>query len=265
MSISGIIMATVVVGAVGLFIGLFLGLAGKKFAVETDPKEEEVLEALPGNNCGACGFPGCSGLAAAIAAGDADIAACPVGGQPVADKIADIMGVATETTEKKVAYVKCGGTNETAKQAYDYSGITSCTMMNMMQDGGPKACAYGCLGAGDCVKACPFDAIDIIDGIAVIRKDDCRACEKCVTACPKKIIEMIPYKQEYFVSCASKDKGKDVMKVCSVGCIACRKCEKVCQFDAIHVVDNIAHIDTSKCTNCGDCYEVCPKKIIYKI
>lgn len=265
MNLSGIIIAILVVGAVGLFIGLFLGLAGKKFAVWTDPREEEVLEALPGNNCGACGYPGCSGLAAAIAKDEADIAACPVGGQSVADVIATIMGVEVQQAQRNVAYVKCGGTCETAKQSYNYTGIEDCVMMNMMQDGGPKACSYGCLGGGTCVKVCPFDAIDIINNIAVINKEACRACEKCVAACPKHIIEMIPYEQNYFVTCESKEKAKDVMAVCSVGCIACKRCEKACEFDAIHVVDNIAHIDTKKCTNCGACFEVCPKKIIYRV
>ncbi|MFV0362164.1 MAG: RnfABCDGE type electron transport complex subunit B [Suipraeoptans sp.] len=262
MSISGVLIALAIVGATGLFIGLFLGLAGKKFAVEVDPKEAEVLEALPGNNCGACGFPGCSGLAAAIAKGDADIAACPVGGQPVADVIAGIMGVEAEATEKEVAFVKCEGNCEIANQNYDYYGIQDCVMINMMQDGGPKMCNYGCLGAGSCVKACEFDAITIKDGIAVIDKDKCKTCKKCIAICPKNLIELIPYSQGHRVLCNSRDKGKGVITACKSGCIACKMCEKVCEFDAIHVEDNIAHIDYEKCTNCGACAQKCPKKCI---
>ncbi|MCP1109295.1 electron transport complex protein RnfB [Lachnospiraceae bacterium PF1-21] len=265
MSISGILIATAIVGAVGLFIGLFLGLAGKKFAVEVDPREEEVLEALPGNNCGACGYPGCSGLAAAIAAGEAPVNACPVGGDSVAETVGAIMGVEAGATAKKVAYVKCAGTCEAAKQNYEYYGLDDCVMMKGMQDGGAKACSFGCLGGGTCVRACPFDAIEMKDGIALVNKEECRSCEQCVSACPQKIIEMVPYDQKYWVMCDSKDNGKGVMAACKVGCIACRICEKNCEFDAIHVVDNIAHIDVEKCTNCGVCAEKCPKKIIYNV
>ena len=262
MSMTGIILAAVIVGGTGLFIGIFLGLADKKFAVEVDEKEEAVLGVLPGNNCGGCGYPGCSGLAAAIAAGEAPVNACPVGGAPVAAKIADIMGVEAGEQIHEVAFVKCGGTCEKAKQSYEYYGLHDCVMINMMQNGGPKSCAYGCLGEGSCVKDCPFDAIHVVDGVAVVDKDACKACGKCIEACPRHLIELVPYEQKHLVNCSSKDKGKDVMSVCSVGCIGCKMCEKVCEFDAVKVVDNIAHIDPAKCTNCGKCAEKCPKKII---
>ncbi len=262
MSMTGIILAAVIVGGTGLFIGIFLGLADKKFAVEVDEKEEAVLGVLPGNNCGGCGYPGCSGLAAAIAAGEAPVNACPVGGAPVAAKIADIMGVEAGEQVHEVAFVKCGGTCEKAKQSYEYYGLHDCVMINMMQNGGPKSCAYGCLGEGSCVKVCPFDAIHVVDGVAVVDKDACKACGKCIEVCPRHLIELVPYEQKHLVNCSSKDKGKDVMSVCSVGCIGCKMCEKVCEFDAVKVVDNIAHIDPAKCTNCGKCAEKCPKKII---
>ncbi|MCP1101118.1 electron transport complex protein RnfB [Aequitasia blattaphilus] len=265
MSISGILIATAIVGATGLFIGVFLGLAGKKFAVEVDEKEELVLEALPGNNCGACGYPGCSGLAAAIAKGEAEVGACPVGGAPVAAAISEIMGIEAGALIRKVAYVKCAGDCESAKQNYDYYGVEDCVIMNMMQDGGPKKCNYGCLGGGTCMRACPFGAIYMENGIAKVDKALCRSCEKCVQSCPKHIIEMVPETEQYWVMCASMDKGKDVMAACSVGCIGCKMCEKACEFDAVKVVDNIAHIDADKCTNCGACAEKCPKKIIFKV
>ena len=262
MSITGIVFAAVIVGCVGLFIGAFLGIAGKQLAVEVDPREEAITNTLPGNNCGGCGYAGCSGLAAAIVAGDAEIGACPVGGAAVAAAIGEIMGVEAGEQKRMTAFVKCAGTCEHASQDYNYHGIEDCTMMAFVQNGGPKSCKYGCMGYGTCVKACPFDAIHIVDGIAVVDKEACKACGKCVAACPKHLIELVPYEQEHLVQCNSKDKGKDVMSVCKVGCIGCKMCQKVCPSDAITVEDNIAHIDPDKCTNCGLCAEKCPKKII---
>ncbi len=262
MSITGIIIAAVVVGGTGLFIGLFLGFAGNKFAVEADEREEAILGVLPGNNCGGCGYPGCSGLAAAIVKGEAAVGGCPVGGAPVAEKVAAIMGQEAGEQVRQVAFVKCAGTCEKAKQSYEYYGLNDCIMANMMQSGGPKACNYGCLGEGSCVDACPFDAIHIVDGIAVVDKEACKACGKCVAICPKNLIELVPYGQKHLVQCNSRDKGKAVMQACSAGCIGCKACERACKFGAVKVVDNIAHIDPEKCTNCGACVEKCPKKII---
>ncbi|MEF9941094.1 MAG: RnfABCDGE type electron transport complex subunit B [Lachnospiraceae bacterium] len=262
MNVMGIIIAAAIVGGTGLFIGVFLGFAGKKFAVETDEREEAIAGVLPGNNCGGCGYAGCSGLASAIVKGEAEIGGCPVGGAPVAALIGEIMGQSAGETKHMVAFVKCAGTCDKAKQDYNYSGLEDCVMMNFVQNGGPKSCNYGCHGYGTCVKACPFDAIHIVDGVAVVDKDACKACGKCITACPKNLIEFVPYEQKTLVQCSSKDKGKDVMAACSVGCIGCKMCEKVCPTGAITVVDNIAHIDPDKCTNCGACAEKCPKKII---
>ena len=262
MSVTGIILAAVIVGGTGLFIGVFLGVAGKKFAVEVDEREEAILGVLPGNNCGGCGYAGCSGLAAAIVKGEAEVNGCPVGGAPVAEKIGEIMGVSVGSQEKKVAFVKCAGTCEKAKTEYQYTGVQDCLMASQMQDGGPKSCNAGCLGFGSCVKACPFDAIHVVDGIAKVDPKVCKACGKCVAACPKHLIELVPYEAMHLVQCSSKDKGKDVMSACSVGCIGCHLCEKNCPSDAIHVVDNIAYIDQEKCTGCGICAEKCPKKII---
>lgn len=262
MSITGIIIAAVIVGGTGLFIGVFLGVAGKKFAVEVDEREEAIAGVLPGNNCGGCGYAGCSGLAAAIVKGEAEIGACPVGGAPVAAKIGAIMGVEAGEQVREVAFVKCAGNCDVAKQEYDYDGLHDCTFVNMMQDGGPKSCNYGCLGEGSCVKACPFDAIHIINGVAVVDKEACKACGKCIAVCPKHLIELVPYSQKCMVQCSSKDKGKDVMKACSVGCIGCGLCAKNCHFDAITLEDNLAHIDVSKCKNCTLCAQKCPKKII---
>ena len=260
-----IVVSALVVAGAGCLIGILLGVAAKKFYVEVDPREEAVLEALPGNNCGGCGFPGCSGLASAIAKGEAPVNQCPVGGDPVAAVIGEIMGVSADGAEKMVAYVNCGGTCEKAKDQYIYHGQEDCAMAANVPGGGAKACSHGCLGFGNCVKACPFDAIHIVNGIALVDHETCKACGKCVDACPRHIIDLVPYKKKYFVTCVSTEKGKGVMGVCDVGCIGCKKCEKECRFDAIHVENNIAKIDYEKCKNCGMCAKVCPRKIITKV
>ncbi len=248
---SGIIIAAVVVSCTGLLLGLFLGVMGKKFYVEVDQKEIDVRAELPGNNCGGCGYAGCDALAKAIAAGEAPANACPVGGAPVASKIGAIMGEEVGESVRMTAFVKCAGDCDKAKENYVYSGAMDCTAMNVVPNGGSKACTYGCMGYGSCVKACPFDAIHIVNGIAVVDKGKCKACGKCVAVCPRHLIEIIPYKSNYTVNCSSNDKGKDVMSACSVGCIGCMLCTKQCEFGAITVENNIAHIDYSKCTGCG--------------
>lgn len=263
MSITGIIIATIVVGGTGLIIGLLLGFAGKAFEVEVDEKEIAIREALPSNNCGGCGYAGCDALAKAIASGEALPNACPVGGAEVANKIADILGIEVSVV-KNVAFVKCSGNCEKAGNRFEYYGEEDCTQAALSTGGGPKACTYGCMGFGSCVKACEFDAIHIIDGIAFVDKEKCVACGKCVKACPKKLIEIVPYDNKYFVACNSNDFGKDVKAVCQAGCIGCKICEKTCKFDAIHVENNIAKIDYSKCKNCGACAMKCPAKVIIK-
>ena len=265
MNITGIIIATAIVGGVGLLIGLFLSISGKYLKVEVDEREEAVIAALPGNNCGGCGYAGCSGLAAAIVKGEAPVNACPVGGAAVADVVAGIMGLDAGATVKKVAYVKCKGTCDKANKNYDYVGVEDCGMLSYVPSGGPKACEFGCLGYGSCVKACQFDAISVIDGIAVVDKEKCVACGKCVATCPKNLIELIPYDSKYAVACSSKNKGPEVMKKCSVGCIGCGLCTKSCEYDAVSVSDFLAHIDQEKCAACGACAQKCPKKIIEQL
>ncbi len=260
---NGILVATVVVAVIGLLMGLLLITVDKKFKVEVDEKELAVREYLPGNNCGACGYAGCDAMAAAIAAGEAPVNGCPVGGDPVANKIAHIMGVDAEETEKMVAYVKCSGDCEHAVQRSSYVGIQDCA--SAVASGlSPWECDYGCLGLGSCEKACPFGAISVVDGVAVVDRTRCKACKKCVSACPKHLIEMIPDKAEYVVRCVSKDKGPAVKKACSAGCIGCKLCTKQCENEAIQVEDNLAAIDQTKCVACGKCAEKCPAKVIEK-
>lgn len=262
---NGIILAAAVVGGTGLVIAVLLGVASEKFKVPVDQKEIDVRACLPGNNCGGCGYAGCDGLAKAIAAGEAPVGACPVGGAAVADQIAAIMGVEAGSAEKQVAFVKCAGTCEKAKTKYIYSGNEDCISAVSVPGSGPKACEFGCAGFGSCVKVCDFDAIHVVDGIAVVNPENCVACGKCVATCPKSLIELIPYsvsKENVKVQCNSKAFGKQVKEVCSVGCIGCKMCTRVCETGAITVENNIAHIDYEKCTNCGACAQKCPSKII---
>ena len=256
-----IILAAVIVGGTGLLLGLFLGLAGKKFAVEIDEKEQQVREQLPGNNSGGCGYAGCDAMAKAIANGEAPVNGCPVGGDAVAAKIARIMGQEAGESIRRVAFVKCGGTCDKAKESCHYYGVHDCEMMDFIPGGGPKTCHYGCIGDGTCEKVCSFDAIHVINGVAVVDKEKCRACGACVEHCPRHLIELVPYESRYLVRCASKDKGKLVMQACEAGCIGCKKCQRECPSGAVTVENNIAHIDTSKCTNCGTCASLCPRKV----
>lgn len=256
--------AAAVCGIVALLLGLFLGFAGNAFKVEVDEREEAICGVLPGNNCGGCGYAGCSGLAAAIVKGEAPVNQCPVGGDAVAAQVGEIMGVKAEVGVKKVAFVKCAGTCYVAEKDYEYTGIEDCAAMAFVSNGGPKACNYGCLGYGSCVKACPFDAIHVEDSVAIVDKDKCKACGKCIVACPKSLIELVPYDARHIVRCNSQDKGKAVMDACGVGCIGCQLCSKNCPSGAVTVENNIAHIDQDKCTACGICAEKCPKKIITK-
>jgi len=260
--ITGIITAVVVVAGAGILIGFILGIANIKLHVDVDEKEEAILGVLPGNNCGGCGYPGCSGCAAAIAKGEAPVNQCPVGGAPVAKKISEIMGVAESESEREVAYVHCNGNCENASSKYEYTGAMDCRVINQLPGAGPKDCSYGCLGGGSCVSVCMFDAIHIVNGVAVVDKDACKACKKCIDICPRHLIDLIPYSATESVRCKSQDMGKDVNKYCKVGCIACRICEKNCPSGAITVVDNVARINQSKCTHCGICAEKCPKKAI---
>ena len=258
-----ILVAAGLVGATGLILGLFLGVASEKFKVEVDEREAEVRAALPGSNCGACGFPGCDGCAKAIAKGQAPVNQCPVGGAPVAEKIAAIMGTGSVSVDnvKKVAHVHCQGDCDKAKQQAHYSGIADCNDLVVVPGGTEKTCPYSCCGYGSCVKACAFDAIHVINGVAVVDKEKCTACGACVKACPKSLIALVPYKKKHIVSCKNLLKGKQVKDACSIGCIACGICEKNCPFDAIHVLDNLA-VMNEKCTDCGICAQKCPTSAI---
>jgi Na+-translocating ferredoxin:NAD+ oxidoreductase subunit B len=258
-----IIISAAVIAVVGIVVGFGLGIIGEKFKVEIDEREAAIRAELPGNNCGGCGYPGCDGLAKAINEGKAPCNQCPVGGAPVGEKIAAIMGVTVEETAKKVAFVKCNGGCDKASQKDNYYGILDCSKAMNVPGGSDKACSYGCMGFGSCVRACEFDAIHVINGVAVVDKEKCVACGKCIAACPKKLIEFVPYDTHHFVRCNSQDKGKAVKEVCSVGCIGCTACVKNCPQNTISMNGNVAVIDYTNCVNCGVCAEKCPTKAIF--
>ena len=215
------------IGSLGLFCGASLAYASKKFAVEVDPKIEEIIEKLPGANCGGCGYPGCSGYAEAVVKSGASMTLCSPGGDAVIQDIANIMGVkAVEAGEKMVAVVQCRGDNEKAPKRFHYAGITNCHAAQIIM-GGDKACIYGCLGLGTCVESCPFGAMKMGEaGLPIVDEDKCTACGMCVSACPRGIMKLIPVSQQVFIGCVSQDKGKAVKQVCKVGCTGCTLCSK---------------------------------------
>lgn len=259
---SAILLPVSVLGGLGLIFGVSLSLASKVFAVESDPKSDKIREVLPGANCGACGYPGCDGCANAIVAGNAPTNACTVGGKSVAEKVADIMGTNAVEGIREVATVLCQGDCDKANNKYIYNGIRDCRAQNILA-GGSKSCSYGCLGCGTCVDACNYDAINIVNGVAVVDKEKCVACKACISACPKNIIELVPYDQEVVVKCKSNDPGKAVRGNCSVGCIGCKICVKSCPEDAFSFENYLSKINYDKCTNCGICAEKCPTGAIY--
>lgn len=258
-----VIYGLAVLAVMGAAFGAILGLAAKVFAVQKDPKEEAILECLPGANCGGCGYPGCSGYAAAVASGKAPVNACAVGEGPVAAQIAQIMGVENVSVVRKEAVVHCTGCGVDHTK-YNYQGIQDCKSASLLPGGGPLSCDYGCLGLGTCEKACPFDAIHVKDGVAVVDHDKCMACGKCVDVCPRHIIALEPFKTKKHVSipCSSKAKGPVVTKVCTNGCIGCGICAKACPKEAITVEDFLAKIDYDKCVGCGICASKCPRHLI---
>ena len=260
---SPIIAAVLLLGVLGVVFGAILAFASTKLAVETDPRVGEILEALPGANCGACGYPGCSGLAEAIVTGAAPVGSCPVGKAPVAAKIAVIMGVEFDNNAKpKRAMLICQGGKAERVDRFYYMGIADCAAAGML-NGGPKVCEYGCLGLGNCVRACMFDALKINEnGLPEVDPDRCTGCGACVKACPRGLMKLIDTDQQVIVLCKNHNKGAEVRKACKVGCIGCGLCAKNCPEQAIALTQNLAEINPEKCTACGVCVEKCPMKTI---
>jgi electron transport complex protein RnfB len=250
-------------GGIAFFSAFGLGIASRFFYVEIDPKIKEVQESLPGANCGGCGFPGCAGFAEAVVAGKADVSGCVAGGPSVAQEIGRVLGLEVKAGPKKIARVFCRGGINHALEKFEYFGVKDCRAAQLLA-GGPKACTYGCLGFGTCIKVCPFGAITMgQDHIPIIDPHKCTSCGKCVAICPRQIIQLTLDSQRFFVLCSSHDKGKSVKEACKIGCIACQLCVKKCPDKAVYMEDLLAIIDSQKCTSCGICWEKCPQKIIW--
>ncbi len=265
-----IMIAVVSLGVIALVLALVLYVTSKKFAVHEDPRIAQVTEVLPGANCGGCGFPGCSAMASAIVeSGSMEGKFCPVGGQPVMDKVAGLMGLTAEASEPMIAVVRCNGSCTNRPHLNSYDGVKSCAIAAQLY-GGETGCSYGCLGCGDCTRACKFDAIHMNPetGLPEVDEDKCTACGACTKACPKNIIEL-RYKgkrgRRVYVGCVNKDKGAVAKKACAVSCIGCGKCLKACKFEAITIENNLSYIDFRKCKMCRACVTECPDKTIIDV
>lgn len=252
----------VIMAGLGIASGVLLTVAARIFHVEVDPKVTEIREALPGANCGVCGFAGCDAYAEAVAGGKAEIDRCIPGGAGTIGALSEIMGVeADDAGPAFVARVLCQGDVGLAREKFIYTGIDDCFAAIQIFEG-HKACAAGCLGHGTCVEACPFDAIEIVNQIAVIDEEACRACGRCIAACPKQLIVMVERSQRVMVLCHSDDRGNVVRANCDTGCIGCTRCVRACEYGAISMQGALAVIDYDKCVDCKACVEVCPTHAI---
>lgn len=259
-----IIIPIVSLGGLAIVFALILSFASKAFHVKIDRRIEAVRQELPGANCGACGFPGCDGLAAAIINDGAPINSCPVGGAGLVERLAQLLGQDANTQKRQVACVMCQGDCIKSVDKFSYHGIQDCRA-NINIHGGSKACSYGCLGCGTCQKACQFGAIEMVNRLPVILTDKCTACRQCVEICPRNIIEMVDEDQPVMVKCVSRDKGKEVKENCSVGCIGCRICAKQCP-EGFTVEDNLARFHWSEDLDreaVMNAVKKCPTKAIY--
>ena len=243
--------------------GALLAFAAKVFHVDRDERATLIRDALPGANCGNCGYSGCDSYVEAVLRGDAKTNACTVGGPPTAMEVGVIMGVyETDAPLKFRAQVMCSGTSEYSHKKYIYAGASDCLSATKI-GGGDKLCPSGCIGNGSCVKSCKWNAISVIDGVAVVDYALCTGCGVCVKTCPKFLIKLIPYTAAHWVGCRSLQNGAETRRACDVGCISCRLCEKNCPTDAITVNDFIASIEYKKCIGCDKCVGVCKRKIIW--
>lgn len=262
---SGVITAVGVLCAIGAVCALVLVFASKTMSVPENEKFPAIRECLAGANCGACGYAGCDGYATALAEGrETRTNLCTPGGAAAAAGVAAVLGVEGEAVVPQAAYVRCAGDCEKAEHKYEYQGIETCAGANSLF-AGEWACPSGCLGYGDCQRACPQDAIHVRNGVAWVDYGKCIGCGICVRQCPKQVISLRPVTGRVLVRCSSRQPGAAVRKACSTGCIGCKKCERTCEHDAIHVTDNLAQIDYEKCVGCGACVENCPMHVLVKL
>jgi electron transport complex protein RnfB len=259
-----VLFAILAMSALALLLGIGLGVAAKRFAVPVDPRVERAIEALPGANCGGCGFPGCSGFAKAVGAGDAPVNVCAPGGAAVATRLGEIFDLEAEEGGKKVAQVQCRVGADPDWEQFEYDGRPGCGNAVLLA-GGPDMCDFGCLGFLDCVGACPFGAVTASPDRRkppMVDVEKCTGCGICVDICPQNVLVLVDLVRQPFVYCRSRLKGKVAKGCCIVSCIACGKCARKCPEKAIEMKDNLPVIDTEKCTRCGDCIEGCPTKVI---
>ena len=268
---SDIVIYTIItISSIGLVAAFILFLAAKKFHVYEDPKIDEVEEALPSANCGGCGYPGCRNFAEeCVKADDLSSLFCPVGGNDLMKNVANILGKTAIEKDKQVAVIRCSGSHSVRAKTNNYDGAANCTVVSNLYSG-ETGCQYGCLGLGECVDACTFDAMymDEETGLPVVIQDNCTACGDCVRACPKDIIELRnagKKDRRIYVSCINEDKGGPAKKSCSTACIGCSLCFKECNYDAITIKNFLAYIDYSKCVLCRKCVSVCPTGAIHEI
>jgi Na+-translocating ferredoxin:NAD+ oxidoreductase RNF subunit RnfB len=263
-------LAVVSLGAIGAIGATVLYFVSQAFYVEEDPRIEKVQEALPAANCGGCGYPGCSGFAdACVKAENLDGLFCPVGGVDTMKKVAEILGKEALAKDPTIAVVRCNGTCENRPRTNFYDGASNCSIASSLY-GGDTGCSYGCLGHGDCVKACTFDAIRINPATLLPEVDEekCTSCGACVKSCPKLLIQLRkkgPKSRRIYVGCMNKEKGAVARKACNVSCIACSKCQKICSFEAITIENNLAYISDDKCRLCRKCVDVCPTSSIIEL
>ncbi len=265
-----IIYTITTLSVIGTSAAVILYFVAQRFKVEEDPRIDEVEEALPAANCGGCGYAGCRAFAeACVKADNLSDLNCPVGGNDTMANVANILGLEAVKKDPRVAYIRCNGTCDHRPQTSIFDGATTCAIASSIYSG-ESDCQYGCLGYGDCVDACDFDAIDLRAGLGVplILDDKCVACGACVDACPKNLIELrkkFPKDRKIVVACRNEDKGGIARKACNVACIGCSKCEKECKFDAITIENNLAFIDSDKCKLCRKCVPVCPTNSIIEL
>lgn len=259
--ISQILPPAIIIGLVGFIAAALLYVASKVFYTRENPLIKEVESILPGVNCGACGFPGCAGLAEAIVKEKNPELICPVAPKETISEIGKILGIEMEAGTAKKAVLLCNGSNENAMARSKYFGIMECEAVSNLYTG-EKTCQYSCIGLGSCIRACPFGAITLYDGIIRINEEKCTGCGKCIKVCPRNVLVLWREKEKVLVRCSSRDKGPATKKHCKVGCIGCTRCVKECKFDAIVMEGPLARIIDEKCTRCGECIEVCPTSAI---
>lgn len=265
-----ILFAVLTLCPLGVAAAVILYFIAQKFKVIEDPRIDIVSDLLPGANCGGCGMAGCRAFAEEIVkSGNLDSLNCPVSGNDGMKAIAAALGLEVVAAEPQIAVIKCSGSHSNAPRKVEYEGAQSCSFANTLS-AGETGCPFGCLGDGDCVRSCKFDAIimDEESGLPIVLDDKCVACGACIKACPRTIIELRPKGKKdrrIFVSCINKEKGAIARKNCSVACIGCGKCVKECAYDAITMVNNLAYIDASKCKLCRKCVVACPTGAILEL